>query len=163
VLELIPSAFSVVGVYGSPDACDGVIGAAGRSAARVAADEVMLVGRVDEGEQLENMANEATRPIDPDALVIDVSDGWTVWTLHGSDAGEAMSRLSELEMPREGFLQGDVARLPARILSAPGRIDLMVPAMWGSHLRERILADCAALDVREGRATSPRGATGAEP
>jgi sarcosine oxidase gamma subunit len=79
------------------------------------------------------------------AIVEDVSDGWTAFELAGDDVAEAFARLSELELPEEGFVQGDVARIGAKVVAAPGRITILVPAMLGAFVDERIRTDCAEL------------------
>ena len=63
--------------------------------------------------------------------------------LAGDDAHQAFARLSELELPDEGFVQGDVTRIGAKIVVTPGRITILVPAMLGAFVEERIRADCA--------------------
>ncbi|GIV00641.1 MAG: hypothetical protein KatS3mg014_2256 [Actinomycetota bacterium] len=102
-------------------------------------------------------AAEPLRALDGDALVLEVTDGWTAFTLAGPDAREAFARLSALELPEEGFLQGDVARVPAKVLAEPERLHLLVPSSWAEHVRERILA--LALDVRERPEPRSREAT----
>ncbi len=85
------------------------------------------------------------RRLDPDAVVLDVSDGWAVHTLEGPDAREAFSRLSELDLPDAGFVQGEAARIGIRVLVEGDRLDLLVPSALAAHLHERIEADCAEL------------------
>ena len=79
------------------------------------------------------------------AIVEDVSDAWAAFELAGDDVAEAFSRLSELELPENGFVQGDVARIGAKVLAAPDRITILVPAMLGAFIDERIRTDCAEL------------------
>ncbi len=47
-------------------------------------------------------AAKTTHGIDDDALVMDVTDGWTIWTLGGTDVHDAFERLSMLALPRPG-------------------------------------------------------------
>lgn len=136
MLELVREPVSVVGVFAASstiDALDGVV--------RIAPDEAMALGP-------------AGRPPDvvvddPEAVVLDVTDGWTAFAISGDRAREAFARLSALRLPDGGFVQGDVARLPARVIGEPDRVTIIVPAMWGDHLRSRILAGCADLGVTE--------------
>ena len=86
---------------------------------------------------------------DPAAVVLDVTDGWTVLTLSGDRVRDAFAQLSALRLPDDGFVQGDVARVPARVLVEPDGLRILVPAMWGDQLRSRILARCANLGIRE--------------
>ena len=87
----------------------------------------------------------AVERVDPDAIVRDVSDGWVMHTLEGPDARYAFARLSELELPASGYVQGAVARIGVRVLVEGDRVDLLVPSMFGAHLRERIEDECREL------------------
>ena len=105
-------------VLASAEACDRVGDLPG--ACRVSPGEVALVR------------------LDPDAVVLDVSDGWGAHSLDGPGSREAFARLSELELPIAGSLVGEVAGVGVRILVDRDRIDLLVPSMVSAHLRGRI-------------------------
>jgi hypothetical protein len=45
-----------------------------------------------------------------------------------------------LELPKAGVVQGDVARLPVKVVADGERLHLLVPSSWSEHLRERILS-----------------------
>jgi sarcosine oxidase gamma subunit len=130
-------------------ACDAVAVADASAAVRVAPDEVMLVGAPGDADEIARDAASRAAAIDPDALVLDVSDGWAALTLEGDDVHAAFSRLSPLRLPERGFVQGDVARVPAKVVIEPERLLLLVPSMWGEHLRSRIVERCSALGIRE--------------
>ena len=136
--ELRTWAPAVTSVLASAEACDRVGDLPG--ACRVSPGEVALVGDVSEAA----VAAVVVR-LDPDAVVLDVSAGWSAHTLDGSGSREAFARLSELELPIEGSLVGEVARVGARILVERDRIDLLVPSMISAYVRERIETDCAEL------------------
>jgi sarcosine oxidase gamma subunit len=124
----------VVAVHASAATCD-AIGVPGRAAlCRVAPREVFLVGEIDVSD---------VRVDEPGAIVEDVTDGWTAFELAGDDAAEAFARLSELELPDRGFAQGEVARIGAKLIVEPGRLTILVPAMLGAFIEERIRTDCA--------------------
>ena len=125
---------SVVGVLASAATCDGVAAPAGATQCRVAPRELLVIGDVEARD---------VRVDEPGAIVEDVSDGWAAFELAGDDAAEAIARLSELELPDHGFVQGEVARVGAKILASPGRLTILVPAMLGAFLEERIRTDCA--------------------
>jgi hypothetical protein len=38
-------------------------------------------------------------------------------------------------------VQGDVARVAAKVLDEPGGLTILVPAYWREHLRERAIVD----------------------
>jgi hypothetical protein len=111
-------------------------------ACRIAPEEVMVVG------SLAGDLAAAVRTVDDGALIVDASEGWAGLTLAG-DTDAAIRRLSELEPPDGGFLQGEVAGVPARVLTEPGRMLLLVPAMFEAHVRGRILRDCGSLGLQE--------------
>ena len=147
MVDLRAVELAVVNVLATAQGCDAVAPVGG-FACRVAPDELLLFG----GDTLAAATTAATEA-DPDALVMDVTDGWAAWRLEGAEARAAFSRLSELHLPDEGFVQGEVTRLPVKVLVDATGITLLVPAMWGSYLRERVLADCASLGVTEAAAS----------
>jgi hypothetical protein len=129
---------TVTSVLASAEACDRVGDLPG--ACRVSLVEVALVGDVSEA-----AVAAAVERLDPDAVVLDVSDGWAAHSLDGQGSREAFARLSELELPMAGSIVGKVAGVGVRILVDGERIDLFVPAMVSAHVRERIETDCAEL------------------
>jgi sarcosine oxidase gamma subunit len=128
----------VVTVLADEAGCDRVTDLPG--ACRVSPTEVMIVG-----DASVEVLERAVRGDDPDAVVLDASEGWALVPLEGPGAREAFARLSELELPAAGFVQGEVARIGARVLVRQGGIDLLVPAMLESHVRERVRTDCRGL------------------
>ena len=45
--------------------------------------------------------------------------------------------------PHEGWVQGEVARAAAKVIVERDRLTVLVPAMLGAHVEERIRADAA--------------------
>lgn len=127
---------TLVAVLASAPACDEAMDRTEAAACRVAPGEVMLVGETGQ------KGLDAIRAADPDAVVEGVSDGWACWILEGHDARDAFARLSELALPDEGFVQGEVTRVAVRVLVRGDRLMLLVPAMWSDHLHRRIRAEC---------------------
>lgn len=125
---------TVVAVLASEAACDGILAPTGATLCRVAPRELLLIGEIDAAEVHVDGAG---------AIVEDVTDGWAAFELAGDDVADAFSRLSELELPAEGFAQGEVARIGAKLLVEPGRLTILVPAMLGAFIEERIRTDCA--------------------
>lgn len=129
---------TVTAVLASSEACERVRSI--RGACSISAGEVAVVG-----ETSVTALRQAVERIDPDAVVRDVSDGWVAHTISGEGAREAFARLSELELPVAGFVQGDVARVGVRVLVDGDRVDLLVPSMLAAHVRERIEDECREL------------------
>jgi hypothetical protein len=149
MLELARLETSVVLCTAAPEAIEPVceLGAA----IRVAPDEVLLLRPPDALVALLGEAARRAEAVDEDAVVLDASDGWSVWALEGEGDAlrEAFSRLSELELRGAGTLQGTVADVPAKVLVGDAELRLLVPAMWDEHVRSRILENLVALGVTE--------------
>jgi hypothetical protein len=148
VLDLIPARATVIAYLASRKALDRVLGGEAHTIFRIAADEVWLVSSREA--RAETLA--AARRLliyEPSALVIDQTDGWAAWTLRG-EAEEAFARLSIIPLPDAGpsFLQGFVAHLPAKVIATLSALHILVPAPVSHHLRDRVLAACADLDVQ---------------
>lgn len=159
MLELVETRIFALGCFAAPEAADALMNAPGAYACRVAADEVLLIAEPGALDALARASAETAASADPDAVVLDTTDGWAVWTLEGSEAREAFARLSAVPLPEEGFTQGDVSHVPAKVVVSKDRehlrLHLLVPAMWGAFLRERILHDCASLGVRQRAEPAP--------
>jgi len=142
------SRFGVVCGFASAGALDAVQVQTGVRACRIASDETAFVCAPDAvGDVLDAIAPQIARA-DSDGFALDLSDGWTAFSLAG-DVGRAFSYISELRLPPPGgFVQGDVLRVPVRVLTAEDRIDLLVPSPWGSYLHGEMRHALRALDVR---------------
>ena len=109
---------------------------------RTAPDEALFLASPAVAADVTREVKDRIAALDDDALVLDVSDGWAAWSLAGDDARRAFSFLSQLDPPADGtFLQGDVARVAAKVLDELGGLTILVPAYWREHLRERAIAD----------------------
>lgn len=117
-------------VHATDEACDIAMRAPG--AARVAPDEVMVMS------QIAGDIRRAIQKVDPQALIREAGEGWAEVVLGGGDARDVFARLSELELPATGFVQGDVARVAVRAFVGEEGITLLVPAYWEAHLRQRV-------------------------
>jgi hypothetical protein len=135
VAELRVEHPSVVAVLGSREACDAFEAPDGATPMRIAPRELMLVDAPG--------VAEARVPSGSAPWVEDVSDAWVALVLEGDDAPAAFARLSELELPDDGWIQGDVARAAAKVLVVRDRVTILVPAMLAAHVEERIRADAA--------------------
>ena len=108
---------------------------------RTAPDEALFVASPGVAADITREIEDRIAALDDDALVLDVSDGWAAWSLVG-DARRALSFLSHLDPPSDGaFVQGDVARVGAKVLDEPDGLTILVPAYWREHVRERAIVD----------------------
>ena len=136
--ELSTTLPSITVVLASAEACERVSALPG--ACPVSPVEVSIMG-----DASITALRQAVERVDADAVVRDVSDGWVLHTLEGPGARHAFSRLSELELPTSGFVQGAVARIGVRVLVVGDRVDVLVPSMFSAYLRERIEDECREL------------------
>ena len=134
--------------------------------ARIAADEVWLIGPA---RLASVIADHARRHLDQPGsygVVIDVTDAWSALSVRGSGVVLVWQRFSENALPieRPGFSQGAVAFIGARAIVFDDCIVFFTPAPQGHHLEHRILRGCADLEPRmsEPRELSlePGGAAG---
>jgi hypothetical protein len=146
VVELVPLRASFVTCAADPAAIDRLVEPASVMALRVAPDEALLVA--DDAAVTVREASDLATSVDPDAVVIDATDGWAVIALEGDQAGDVFARVSQVPLA-PGVAQGDVGHVPAIVVAETGRIVLVVPAMWRDAVRERILADGAGLGIVE--------------
>jgi hypothetical protein len=130
---------SVVSVLAPAPACDRLVAPDGVVSMRIGPREVLLVGA--DADAVRSALAE------PGAIVDDVSDGWEAIVIEGEGARAAFARLSELALPAEGWLQGDVAKAPAKVIVGEGawgaRLTILVPAMLACHVEERVRSDAA--------------------
>ena len=116
---------------------------------RVAPDETLAVVDAAFSEDVRRELADRVAALDEDALVLDVSDGWATIAITGDDADRAFSYLSALDLPDDdGFAQGDLARVAAKVLREPGSIVILVPAYWQEHVRARAVEGARASEVR---------------
>jgi hypothetical protein len=144
VLELVRTHTGVERCVAGPAALDSLPEIPGRYAARVAPDELMLVG--------------SGAPVDlPGVLALDESGAWTVLTLAGDGAEEAFARLSAVPL-RQGLLQGTIAGVPGKAIVREGRIHLLVVASLGHYVEERVRTACSDLLADSSGASTGGGA-----
>jgi sarcosine oxidase gamma subunit len=116
---------------------------------RVAPDETMAVVDAAVAEDVRRELADRVAALDADALVLDVSDGWAGIELAGDDAEHAFSYLSALDPPEaDGFAQGDVARVAAKVLREADGLVILVPAYWRAYVRARAVEDARATEAR---------------
>jgi hypothetical protein len=151
VLEFHSTDATVIAGFADRSALDGVVAPAKAVSVRIAPDEVWWVGapadRLDLLEQVQAALAGA------DALVVDQTDGWDVWTVRGDDHLAVLDRLMLAPIPAErpAFVQGAITGVPGKVLAVPGAVHLFVPGPVGHHLRDRILSTMADLAPAESK------------
>jgi len=148
VLELRPLRAAVIRCYGQPRALD-AFPSLGAAAARVAHDELWLIGPRAASSELTQRATSYLAGADPDGLVIDHGEAWSVWSVSGSPSRTWFSRLASFPLPAgpNGFAQGAVVQVPAKVMVHGGRTDLVVPAQLAHHIPVRLQEACEDLGV----------------
>jgi sarcosine oxidase gamma subunit len=148
VLDIVPSRAAVIRCFAEPRALDTFPPGAGL--ARVARDELWLLGGASARNDLAARAKSYFAGVDPDGTVVDQSDGWSAWTVTGPDSTAILKRLSAIRVPTErpAFVQGAVAEVPAKVLVQADRLLLFAPAPFAHHVSNRMLAACADLGAR---------------
>jgi hypothetical protein len=117
-------------VHALEEACDLAMRAPG--AGRVATDEVFVRGPIAED------LRAAVTTVDPHAVIRDATEGWTEIVLEGGDARAHFARLSDLLLPDgSGYVQGDVARIAARVFVEDHELHIFVRASWGAYLERQ--------------------------
>jgi hypothetical protein len=134
VVEVTESRAAIIACLDTAEVLDRIPGHAGAFHARVAPEELLLVGPGSSG------------------LAIDVTDAWSVCTVAGPDAAEVWARLSENRLPdeRPAFVQGAVASVPAKTIAADGEIHVLTPSNLGHHLPHQIFGQCRDLAPQAG-------------
>ena len=120
----------------------------GARTVRVAADEALFVADAATAPEVLREVEDRVAAIESDAVVRDVGDGWAAWSLVGPDAPGALARVSHLISPGAGdWVQGDVARVGAKVLGDDDGMTILVPAYWDDHVRTRLVEDAGATEV----------------
>ena len=145
MLELHGTDAAIIACSADAPALDRLGTPAGVFRARVAPDELWWIGAAADRDALVEQAQEALASAD--ALVVDQSDGWDVWTIRGDDHAAVLERLMLAPLPpeRPAFVQGAITGVPGKVVAVRGAAHLFVPSPVGHHLRDRILSVMADL------------------
>jgi hypothetical protein len=139
----------VVVCAASADALDRLVAPGhGARMLRLAPDETLALVAPAFAEDVRRELDDRVAALDPDAVVLDVSDGWAAIALTGEDAVRGFSYLSALEPPvADELVQGDVARVAAKVVREQDGLLLLVAAYWREHLVARLVEDAGAKAV----------------
>jgi hypothetical protein len=163
VLELVATNAALVTIIGDERAMAAVDRLEGTFVCPVAPDERLVIAPSEALKGVVTISEERATVADSDALIVDTSDGWAVWTLHGDGIRAAFARLSGLRLPGVGFTQGDVTRVPVKLIVDSDRLHLIVAAMWRRFLHDRIVDRCGALGLTERAGPVPFSPPGRAP
>jgi len=130
----------VVAASADAGALDALVVPGRARACRVAEDELLLVCDPEVADEIARETGTRLTALDPDAIVLDATDGWAAIALEGRDADLLFARLSRLPLPSGGFVQGEVAHVPAKVLVDGGRLRILVATSLEHHLRSRVTA-----------------------
>lgn len=145
MLDVSPHEVDVVACLAAPDRCDAIQGSSlgtGVRTVRVAPDEVLLVTPTGSGGHL---VGRAVALAGPHSVVEAVTDGWAALKLTGAEAGLAFEHLSRAALPAEGAVLADVVRVRCIVMAVDEGLVLLVPSMFGAHLRRAVAERCRHL------------------
>lgn len=138
--ELRRAEIGVVMCLATADALDRLI-APGHGAIelRTAPDEILFVTDPATTPDVAREVADRIAAVQSDALVADVTDGWVAWTLAGTDARAAFAFVSAIPPPQpDSWVQGDVARVGAKVIGHDDGLTILVPAFHDQHLHEQL-------------------------
>jgi hypothetical protein len=148
VLSLARADVRVVRCCADPAAINSLTFPEGWRQLRVARDETLLLAATADFELLLSEVLSDLTAHASDALAVDHTDAFTVTRMSGQFR-EAWKRLSAIDMPNTGECQGLIADVPAKALVSSDHVDLLTSSTYEEHVRTRILAACADLDVAD--------------
>jgi len=139
-LEIRRSCAAVIECHASAAALQSLPALPGVHGCRVAPDELLLLAASSLVDEVLRQARTLLASAEPDTLVVDQSDGWVIFSLHGEAALELLRMLSVLPFPeaRPAFVQGAVAGGSAKLLLLPGVGHLLVPYPLRDHIDRRL-------------------------
>jgi hypothetical protein len=138
VLEITRTLVGVVTTSAAASALDGLVVPGRAFGCRTADDELMLLSVPQVTDEVVREVSTRLAALDPDALVIDTTDGWAAVTVGGDSARASFGLLSRLELPRHGFTQGEVGHIPAKVVAHGEQVLIFAPSMWEAHLHDRM-------------------------
>ncbi|MDP9299581.1 MAG: hypothetical protein M3P43_01575 [Actinomycetota bacterium] len=138
MLEVTRTLVGVVTASAAAGALDMLVVPGRAFARRTADDELVLLSAPQVTDEVAREVVTRLAVLDPDALVIDTTDGWTAITVAGVGARASFGLLSRLELPDAGFAQGEVVHIPAKVVADDGRVLVLAPSMWETHLHDRV-------------------------
>jgi hypothetical protein len=139
----VPDLFTVhdaakVRCFAPPEALDALATPAGTLRGRIAPNEVVFVAAPGRGAELKSGLETALAAHGNRALVVDHTDGWSVFTISGEGADEVFRRVSMIPLPDDGFFMGRVCDVATKAFRRGDRVDLMSGMEAARHVRDRL-------------------------
>lgn len=137
---------AVIACYATPEALASLPAIPGVCECRVAPDEELLVASPADLAETERRAAEHLAATEPGALVLDQSDGWSMFTLRGDEAPSVFAQLSAVPLPmgRQAFVQGAFAGGSAKFLVFDDVIHVLVPSTLRHYIAIRLKDVCGS-------------------
>jgi hypothetical protein len=152
VLEITRTLVGVVTASATARALDGLVVPGRAFGCRTADDELLLLSVPQVTAEVVREVFTRLTALDPDALVIDTTDGWGAVTVAGDGGRASFGLLSRLELPDPGFTQGEVAHIPAKVVAHGEQVLILAPSMWEAHLQDRVTKALGGAGTLETRA-----------
>lgn len=152
MVEVTESRAAIIACLDTAEVLDRISYHTGAFHARVAREELLLIGAATAAAELLAYATACLERAGSSGLAINVTDAWSVCTVSGADAAEVWARLSENRLPdeRPAFVQGAVASVPAKTIAGEGEIHVITPSNLGHHVPHRIFGVCRDLAPQAG-------------
>jgi len=149
VLEVARVRSTLIHCLAGEEAVGKVSPLSGVLAARISPDETLVVGPPHAAAATLEQLTGIVRLLDSTCLILDQSAGYAGFCLSGDAKTAAFARLSQLPLGKQRpvFMQGLVARAPAKVIAADAAITFFVSSIVGHAVADRITTACAELDV----------------
>lgn len=126
--------------FAPPAALDKLATPAGTLRGRIAPNEVVFVGEPGTAAGLVATCTAALESEGRSAMVVDHTDGWTVFSLTGEGAEDVFARISMVPLPPVGeapaFFMGRIGDVASKGFRREGRIDFMTGRETSRHVHE---------------------------
>jgi hypothetical protein len=139
----VPDLFTVhdaakVRCFAPPAALDALATPTGALRGRIAPNEVVFVAAPGRAEELKSGLESALASHGAAALVVDHTDGWSVFSISGEGADEVFRRISMIPLPDDGFFMGRVCDVATKAFRRGDRVDLMSGMEASRHVLDRL-------------------------
>jgi hypothetical protein len=154
VLEICQSQAYVIGCFGKPSALER-LEVPEALTVLVAADERLLLTDLDLGQRLLDSVESSLSAADASAVVVNLTAGFSIYTLRGADRYEAFARLCAVRQPESGSVaQALFAHIPAKIIASDEAFHIVVSSVLAHQLLERVMGTCHDLAPTEAHAAA---------